>query len=442
MNDQAAADIKALPASSDDALALRFSTKYGDNLLHVAAWGRWYYWTGSHWAQDTTLLTFDSARDICRWAARGANEGGKALASHKTVAAVVSMARADRRHAATIEQWDTDPWLLNTPTGTVNLRTGERRAPEPKDFITKITAVAPTEGGCPLWRAFLDKVLDEDGQLVEFVQRMLGYCLTGVTSEQALFFLYGLGSNGKGTLVNAVAGILGEHHRVAPMAMLLASKYERHDTEIAGLVGRRIVTATETEGGKRWAEAKLKALTGGDRVSARFMCRDYFDFTPQCKFVISGNHKPSLNSVDEAMRRRFNLIPFNVTIPEKERDPELGEKLKNEWPQILKWMIDGCLEWQEHGLDAPASVRDATRTYLAGQDTIKNWLEECTVEADAETPSATLFASWREWCDANGEFAGSSRTFSQRLTDLGLQSRHAMRGTVFRGRKMAQFGGA
>ena len=197
-----------------------------------------------------------------------------------------------------------------------------------------------------------------------------------------MFFFYGLGGNGKTVLLSTVTGILADYHTVAPIEMLLASKHERHPTELAGLLGRRMVTAVETEGGKRWAEAKIKHLTGGEQVSARFMCRDFFQFTPQFKLVAAGNHKPSLNTVDEAMRRRFNLVPFTVTIPQRERDTELGEKLKAEWPQILQWLIDGCAEWQEHGLAAPKAVSAATEEYLAAQDTVKNWVAECLIEQD------------------------------------------------------------
>jgi putative DNA primase/helicase len=355
----------ALSAFSDDALALRFSEAHAEELRHVAAWSRWFQWVGTHWARDDTLHTFDLARALCRGIARKANEGGKGMASSKTVAAVVSLARTDRRHAATAEQWDAAPWLLNTPGGTTNLRTGLCREHDPADYITKCTTVAPVEGHCPLWRAFLSRVLDNDDQLIGFVQRMLGYSLTGVTDEHALFFLYGLGANGKSVLLNTVIGILGEYHRAAPIEMLLASKQDRHPTELAGLVGRRLVTAVETEQGKRWAEAKIKALTGGDVMSARFMRGDFFEFTPSFKLIIAGNHKPSLNTVDEAIKRRFYLVPFTVTIPEKERDPQLAEKLKAEWPQILQWMIDGCVEWHDHGLAAPTCVTEATREYLA-----------------------------------------------------------------------------
>lgn len=421
------------PAFSDDALALRFSEKHEHSLRYVALWNKWFRWTGKYWEQDTTLLAFDLVREHCRQTACEANEGGKGLASHKTVAAVASLARADRRHAAIIEQWDSNPWLLNTPSGTIDLRNGEQRPHDPGDYITKCTAVSP-EGDCPRWLAFLDKVTGGDAALEAFIQRMLGYALTGLTRDHALFFLYGLGANGKSVLIKTVIGIMDEYHRTAPIEMLLASKHERHPTELAGLVGRRLVTATETEQGKRWAEAKIKTLTGGDRISARFMARDFFEFEPRFKLLVAGNHKPSLNTVDEAIRRRFHLVPFTVTIPKEERDPQLVEKLKLQWPGILQWMIEGCTKWQETGLGAPDCVTKATSEYLASQDTMRNWLDECSTKSPgAETRASRLFASWKLWCEENGEHPGSSRALSQKLRDQGFSSVHTKHGTVFHG---------
>jgi putative DNA primase/helicase len=220
--------------------------------------------------------------------------------------------------------------------------------------------------------------------------------------------------------------------------MLLASKQDRHPTELAGLVGRRLVSAIETEKSRRWAEAKIKSLTGGDMVTARFMCRDFFDFTPRFKIIVVGNTKPALNTVDEAMKRRFHLVPFTVTIPPEKRDLGLGEKLKAEWPGILHWAIEGCLEWQKIGLAPPKAVTEATNDYLSAQDTVTNWLTECT-EADqlAETSTSALYKAWGEWCEANGERPGTSKAFSQALLDRGYTIDHTRRGNMVRGLRIA-----
>jgi putative DNA primase/helicase len=428
-----------ISAFSDEGLALQFADLHEGRLRYVAEWGRWYNWTGHVWKYDSTLLALDYARGVCRKVAMLAPERGKSVASGNTIGTVLRLARADRRLAAETGQWDREAFLLNTPGGTVCLRTGDMRSHDRKDYLTKCAAVTPASGLCPMWSAFLNRIFDDDEQLIGFVQRILGYALTGCTEDHAMFFFYGTGGNGKGVLLETVTGILEDYHAVAPTEMLMASKHERHPTEIASLVGRRIVTSTETEGGKRWAEAKIKGLTGGDKLAARFVCQDFFYFTPQFKLIVAGNHKPSLNTVDEAIKRRFHLVPFVVTITDAERDPKLAEKLKAEWPQILQWMVDGCLEWQEHGLAAPAAVREATAEYLAAQDTVRNWLEECleVVPDDRqEVLSSTLFKVWQEWCAANGEYIGSNKALSQRLQALGFQVRRTNKGAAVRGVKV------
>jgi putative DNA primase/helicase len=212
--------------------------------------------------------------------------------------------------------------------------------------------------------ALPDRVTGSDSELITYERRVLGYALTGIVREHALFFGYGTGANGKSVLLSTVAGILGDYHKTAPIETFTASNVDRHPTDLAMLRGARLVTATETEEGRQWAESRIKSLTGGDRVSARFMRQDFFEFMPQFKLVIAGNHKPSLRSVNEAIRRRFNLVPFTVTIPVEERDLNLRDKLKAEWPGILRWLVDGCLAWQREGLSAPAAVRNATSAYL------------------------------------------------------------------------------
>jgi hypothetical protein len=221
---------------------------------------------GHRWRVEDTLAAFDEARKLCRAAGD---------ADAKVVAAVVTLARSDRRLAATSEQWDRDKWLLGTPDGVIDLKTGRLRPSLPEDYITKVTTVAPG-GDCPLWRQFLARVTGGDTELEKFLQRVCGYALTGDTSEDALFFFYGTGANGKSVFLRTIAGILGDHHTTASMEMFTVTNSERHPTDLADLRGARLVTAIETEEGKRWDEAKIKALTGGDRIKARFMRQDFF----------------------------------------------------------------------------------------------------------------------------------------------------------------------
>jgi putative DNA primase/helicase len=423
------------PAFSDEALALRFAELHANDLRYVSAWGKWLSWTGTHWQFDDTLHAFDLARQICREAAASCNKGKVAsmIASAKTVASVERLAKSDRRIAATIEQWDADPWLLNTPSGVIDLRTGARRLAQPDDYLTKITAVAPS-GECPIFHSFLEKITGADTELIVYIRRMLGYALTGDTREHALFFAYGTGANGKSVLLSTVSGILAKYHRAAPVETFTASNSDRHPTDLAMLRGARLVTATETEEGRRWAESRIKQLTGGDMVSARFMRQDFFEYSPQFKLVIAGNHKPSLRSVDEAIRLRFHLIPFAVTIVAEERDHGLTEKLKGEWPGILQWLIQGCLEWQRDGLNPPQAVIDATAAYLEAEDTIASWIEDkCDRDPKAWATRAELFASWSCWAETAGEYAGSTKGFIEKLESRGFQQHRDRRGRGFFG---------
>lgn len=418
-------------AYSDDALALRFTARHADDLRFVSTWGRWLIWNGQRWAIDETQRALDLARDIGREASaeiiaeKGPARLAASVASAKTVTAIERLARADRRHASVTEDWDADPWVLNTPGGTVDLTTGETRPHNRSDRITKITAVAPG-GACPAWLAFLDRVFAGDQSLIAFARRMLGYSLTGSIRDHALFFLYGTGGNGKGVFLNTWASILGDYAKVAAMETFTAAQGDRHPTDLAMLRGARAVMAQETEEGQRWAESRIKALTGGDPISARFMRQDFFTFTPAFKLMIAGNHKPSLRSVDEAVKRRFNLVPFTVTIPKEERDPTLPEKLKAEWSGILAWAIEGCLEWQRIGLAPPLAVQAATASYLADEDTIGLFLAErcATDDPNASTEVKELFASWSEWSAAAGEFTGSIKRFSTALAARGLRRGH------------------
>jgi putative DNA primase/helicase len=412
------------PEFSDDALALEFTSRHARELRYVAKWGTWLFWDGARWRFEDTLQAFDLARVVAREFANACNDPDDKpkIASAKTVAAIERLARADRRHAETVDIWDADPWLLNTPSGIVDLRTGAILPHDPAKYMTKLTAVAPG-GQCPLWRKFLAEITGEDSELQGFLQRIAGYSLTGSTREHALFFLYGTGANGKGVFLNTLSGILADYAKVAPMETFIATQGERHPTDLAGLRGARLVTSQETEEGRRWAESKIKALTGGDTISARFMRQDFFEYTPAFKLVIAGNHKPGLRGVDEAIRRRFHLIPFTVTIPKSARDQDLPDKLRGEWRGILQWMIDGCLAWQRDRLNPPAIVREATDAYLGEEDAIARWIEDrCAIDPIYFARVAELFADWRLWAEAAGEYAGSQKRFSQSLSGRGFES--------------------
>ena len=417
-----------IPAAAEDSIALLFAERHAPGLRHVAAWGWWLSYDGSRWVRDDTLHAFDLARAICREIAADCEKAANAVASAKTVAAVERLAKADRRLAATASQWDANGALLNTGgdegAATFDLITGTSREPSPLDYITKRTACpcAPAGTPHPLWSAFLERVTDGNAELQRFLQRWVGYCCTGFTSEHVFVFAYGTGANGKSTFINTITRILGGYVAISDMSTFMANSTPQHPTDLAKLRGARLVVAQETQGGRRWDETKIKALTGGDTITARFMRQDFFDFVPTFKLFICGNHKPRLTSVDEAMRRRLLLVPFTVQIPPAERDPQLFEKLRAEWPAILRWCVNGCAAWRQVGLLPPPAVRDATEAYFASQDTLQQWLEDCTTAGgqSAFTRTADLFASWKAWAEDHNIKAGSAQTLSEALADRGF----------------------
>ncbi len=420
---------------TEDALAATFATRHAERWRYVAGWGQWLIWTGAVWRREETLQAFDLSRQVCReTAARAPSSRIRAkLSSAATVAAVERLARSDRRHASTSEVWDRDPWLLNTADGVVDLRSGSFGEHDPGLFMTKI-AGASAKGECPTWLGFLETVTGGDAELQAYLRRMAGYCLTGVTSEHALFFLYGTGANGKSVFANTLTAIMGDYATVAAMDMFMATHGDRHPTDMAGLRGARIVTSIETEQGSRWAESKLKALTGGDKITARFMRQDFFEFMPQFKLLIVGNHKPSIRNVDEAMKRRLHMVPFTVTIPPAKRDRRLPDRLLAERDGILAWALQGCLEWQQTGLRPPEAVMAATEDYFEAEDAIGRWIDErCTLGPHLSASTTAMFADWKAWADANGEFAGSVKRFSEALIVRGFERHNTRAAKGFRG---------
>jgi putative DNA primase/helicase len=403
---------------TEDALALAFTARHAD-LLYVHQWGKWFRWSDGRWANERTLAVFDLARALTREVSAPIPDPKLAarIRSAGTVAAIVSLARADRAHARVTEDFDRDAWALNTPAGTVDLRTGEMRPARREDGITKVTPIAPSDAEATLWHACLDTWTQGDRELEAYLQRLAGYWCTGSVKEEQLAVVYGPGGNGKTKYLETIRGCLG-HDYVTGVAMetLIVTAGEQHPTDLADLRGKRLAIATENDEGRRLAEAKVKSLTGGDRIRARHMRRDFFEFEPTHKLVIVGNHRPGLRNVDEAMRRRLHLVPFTAVIPPDVRDPNLAEKLAAEHPAILSWMIDGCLSWQERGLDPPDRVRDATQEYLESADAFGRWVEECCVRgANESMTKAAAFASWKAWAEAAGEFVGTERRLGERL---------------------------
>jgi len=423
---------------SDDAVANAFSERH-DDLRYTAAWAQWHRWDGRAWEEDETLDVFDLARAVCRDIASTVEKQpaiARGLNDAATIAAVERLARADRRHAAVVDQWDADPWLLNTPGGIIDLRSDQMRPTRPTDYCTKTTSVGPAgeSAECPHWLDFLDRVTDGDVKLQAFYQRMSGYCLTGFTREDVLFFAHGTGRNGKTTFLNTLAGIWGDYSKHAPTEMFLVSKMERHPTDLASLQGARLAVAAELESGKRWAESRIKSLTGGDTITCRFMRGDFFEYRPQFKLIFGANHKPRLTAVDEAVKSRFLVLPFTVTIPADQRDKHLSEKLQAEWPAILRWALDGCVAWQREGLNPPPAVIKATAAYFDAEDTLGRWLEEsCLTGKQYETASSALFQCFREWAIKAEEYVPSQKTFSQNLAERGFECGHNRSGSFFKG---------
>ena len=294
---KALTDPDPLPAKySHDSIAAAFTAANPD-LRFVKAWGQWLQWNGTYWENDTVGRVDHLARAICRTQAEEAKTGDasystvKSIVHSHTISAVEKLARSDPAHARSSEQWDADPWALNTPGGIVDLRDGTIRPGRPEDHATRITRAAPG-GRCDAWYEFLAAATNGDADLMGFMARMAGYCLTGSIRDHALFFIHGNGGNGKGTFLNTLSWILGDYAAVASMEVFTEQHNPQHPTEVAGLMGRRMVSAQEVDEGKRWAEARINSLTGGDPITARFMRQDNFTFMPQFKLVIVGNHKP------------------------------------------------------------------------------------------------------------------------------------------------------
>ncbi len=417
--------------------ALVFRDRHANELLYDHGRQTWLALEEGIWRPQRTALAHDYARQVASDLAAASDKVGERRTAERAsfVAGLLTHAKADRAFARWTDDFDADRDLLGVPGGAVNLRTGQLLPPDPTLLLTRSAAVRPADGGCPLWLRFLHESTGGDAALVRFLKLWCGYCLTGNVDEHALVFVYGPGGNGKSVFLNVVAGVMGDYAVTAAMDTFTASKFDKHSTDLAMLAGARLVTASETDEGKAWAEARIKQMTGGDRITARFMRQDNFQFDPQFKLTIVGNHQPTLNNVDDALRRRFNIVPFERKPANPDR--ELETKLKAERPAILAWMIEGCLEWRRVRLIRPESVTAATATYFSEQDLFQQWLDdECRVEPGnvhlTET-TARLFASWEGYAKAAGEAAGSKKGFAPNMRRRGLHPHRLGSARLFRG---------
>ncbi len=413
--------------------AKRLVARHGGELRYCHPWRRWLVWDGKCWKKDDVGEVYRRAKDTVR--AIYAEAAGAAVdAEAKRLSAWASRSLAKPRLDAMIalaeseegipvlpDQLDADPWLLNCENGTIDLRTGKLRPHDPADLITKLAGACYDPGAkAPTWLAFLDRIMAGSECMIQFLQRAVGYSLTGDTSERAMFVMWGSGANGKTTFLEAIRALLGDYATRTPTETLLARRGSIPN-DIARLKGARLVTASESDEGRRLAEATIKDLTGGDIIAARHLYGEWFDFRPQCKLWLATNHRPVVRGVDKAIWDRIKLIPFVVTIPEPKQDKKLLSKLLAELPGILAWAVEGCLAWQREGLGVPDEVRNATGAYRAEMDVLGGFLTDCCVlTPEAEATSKALYEVYRGWCEANGERPIGKRAFGLRLAERGF----------------------
>ena len=433
--------------------ARRFVRLFGKQLRYSPERKKWYVWNDLRWEIDRKGRVQQFAKQIPRAIYKEAAkikqdfergqvvEHGRRTEGKAVLQAMVSLAETEPGIPVLACELDNDPMLLNVLNGTLDLRTGGLRKHSPADLITKLVPVNfIAEAQCPRWNAFLERIMPS-ADLRRFFQRVIGYSLTGDVSERALFFLYGEGGdNGKTTVLEVLAAILGDYAQNIETSSLLIKKTDAVRNDIARLDGARFVSGSEIEDGRRLAESLVKQLTGGDRITARFLHQEFFDFTPQFKFLIAGNHKPTIHGSDDAIWRRIRLIPFDVTIPPKEQDKSLRLKLSEEAPGFLAWAVRGCLEWQERrqqlndGLGAPREVAAATAEYREEMDKIGAFLAECTrKDPIGDVGSAELHRAFVAFCAAAGEPSMSNKEFTQRLTRRGLPKKPSRTGARWRG---------
>jgi len=414
--------------------AQRLVALHGRDLHYCYGHNRWFVWDGKHWAIDESGAVTRKAKATIRELytdAGSLTDSGerKAVAqwamrseSDHLLRSMVSQARSEPSIPIQLKEFNKDPWKLNVLNGIVDLQNGTLEPHKRDDLISKLASVEYQEDkSCPLWKSFLERVLDGDEDLISFVQRAVGYALTGSVREQVFFLLYGTGANGKSTFLETLRALLGDYAQHSEFSTFLSRKSDGPRNDIARLNGARLVTAQEIENGRRFSETTLKQLTGEDTVTARFLYTENFEFKPTFKLFLAANHKPIIRGTDLAIWRRVCLIPFTVTIPEKEQDKELAAKLRGELPGILNWALEGCRQWQAVGLKPPKAVTDAIEVYRSEMDILGQFLaERCIHSKMFQATAKELYQAYLRWCEEAGDKAISKRAFGLALAERGL----------------------
>jgi putative DNA primase/helicase len=424
------------PNLTDAGNATRFAFQHREWARYVYAWRTWLLWSGQCWRRDPG----DGAMRMAKATAEGiyleaggarSEEERKQIAkwaiateSEPRLRAMLTLAQSEPGMSVIPDKLDADPMLLACQNGTIELGNGGAiRPPRREDLITKCVPVAfDPDARCPTFDAYLERIFAGNPRVIAFLQRALGYALTGLTIEQCLFLFWGIGRNGKSTLLTTAITMLGEYAASTRSETFMVKSGDAIPNDLAQLAGRRLVIAVEAEAGHRLAEGLIKQATGGDRLTARFMRAEYFSFEPTFKIFIASNHRPQIRGTDRAIWSRIKLVPFTVTIPDDQQDRHLAEKLKAELPGVLAWAVRGCLDWQAHGLDEPEEVRAATETYKSDMDVLGTFIRDCcvTLEPAAWVASGPLYQRYEGWCHAGGERAMSKRAFGIRLIERGF----------------------
>jgi putative DNA primase/helicase len=426
--------------------AKRYVREHGEDLRFCHPWGRWLVWKGTHWSADDTGEVERRAKDVprllLREAAKSKDDAKReklakwALATEASgkQQALISLARSELGIPILPAALDADPCLFNVPNGTLDLCNGKLRPHSPTDYITKLAPVRyDAQALCPNFLKALGEIFDGNADIISYVQRSLGRALTGDVSEQQVDIWYGRGDNGKSFLFGLMLKMWGSYGLMCPPGLLVAPKSERHPAELATLHGIRLAVSVEVGEGHRLYEDRLKQLTGTDRISARRMREDWWEFEPSHHLFLATNHRPTIRGTDFAIWKRIRLVPFTVTIPPEKQDKYLGQRLwDKEASGILNWLVEGCLAWRREGLAAPKEVQVATAEYRDFMDSLAAFLEECfELDPEAFMPFDDIYTAYVDWAKSVGEYVQSSRMLAMRLDEKGY---HPTRQEHIRGR--------